>query len=144
MNYPRFIGDFALTPGADLQINDPAIQHQLLKVLRLRQGEILILSDGQMHEAKCKISNIGKNGVTVKVISISENKNELAIPITLCCAILKKENFLFIGPEGGWNEEEINYAKKNRAEIIALSHLTYRAETAAIVVCHLAAASAII
>ena len=40
---------------------------------------------------------------------------------------------IFIGPEGGFTEDEINFAKENGAEIISISPLTLRGETAAIV-----------
>ncbi len=40
---------------------------------------------------------------------------------------------LFIGPEGGYTEKEINWAKENGMEITSISPLTLRGETAAIV-----------
>lgn len=40
--------------------------------------------------------------------------------------------FIFIGPEGGWTEREIEEFKKSGAEIFSLGKLTLRAETAAI------------
>ncbi len=44
---------------------------------------------------------------------------------------------IFIGPEGGWSEEEVTLAKKNNFEIVSLGKLTLRAETAAIVASYL-------
>lgn len=49
----------------------------------------------------------------------------------------KQKIGLFIGPEGGWDEKEIELAKKNNFIIIKLSSLTFRAETAAIIVSYL-------
>jgi 16S rRNA (uracil1498-N3)-methyltransferase len=40
---------------------------------------------------------------------------------------------MFIGPEGGWDKSEIDFAKKNELKIFSLGKLTLRAETAAIV-----------
>lgn len=40
---------------------------------------------------------------------------------------------IFIGPEGGFTEEENNFAKENNYEIQSLGKLTLRAETAAII-----------
>ncbi len=40
---------------------------------------------------------------------------------------------IFIGPEGGWNLQEIEAAKIAGFEIISLGKLTFRAETAAII-----------
>lgn len=40
---------------------------------------------------------------------------------------------LFIGPEGGWDTEELEFAKNNKFEILNFGKLTLRAETAAII-----------
>lgn len=40
---------------------------------------------------------------------------------------------IFIGPEGGWEDSEIELAKKHQCKIVTLGNLTLRAETAAIV-----------
>lgn len=45
---------------------------------------------------------------------------------------------IFIGPEGGWTEEEIKIAKNARFQIVSLGRLTLRSETAAIVGSYLA------
>lgn len=44
---------------------------------------------------------------------------------------------IFIGPEGGWSEEELKLFKENNFKIINLGKLILRAETAAIVASHL-------
>lgn len=41
---------------------------------------------------------------------------------------------LFIGPEGGWDDEEIKSAKENNFKIISLGNLILRAETAAAII----------
>jgi len=45
---------------------------------------------------------------------------------------------IWIGPEGGWSENEIKIAKQEKFRIISLSSLTFRAETAAIIASYLA------
>lgn len=45
---------------------------------------------------------------------------------------------IFVGPEGGFTEEEINLAKSSNFSISSLGTLTFRAETAAIVASYLA------
>ena len=45
---------------------------------------------------------------------------------------------IYIGPEGGFTENEINLAKENKIEIKNLGQLTLRGETAAIIACYLA------
>lgn len=44
---------------------------------------------------------------------------------------------IFIGPEGGWDEEEVNLAEEKNFQIVSLGKLTLRAETAAIVASYL-------
>lgn len=51
----------------------------------------------------------------------------------------RKHIGVFIGPEGGWEEEEIKIAKKNKFKVASLGKLTLRSETAAIIVSYLAA-----
>lgn len=45
----------------------------------------------------------------------------------------RKKIGLFIGPEGGWSENEKQIAKENGFHFVKLSLLTFRAETAAII-----------
>jgi 16S rRNA (uracil1498-N3)-methyltransferase len=45
---------------------------------------------------------------------------------------------IYIGPEGGFTDQEIQLAKKNKIEIKNLGQLTLRGETAAIIACYLA------
>ena len=45
---------------------------------------------------------------------------------------------IFIGPEGGWTEEEITLAKENDFKIVSLGKLNLRGETAAIIASYLA------
>ncbi len=46
---------------------------------------------------------------------------------------------LFIGPEGGWDEEEIEMAKKAGCALVSLGSLVLRGETAATIATYLAA-----
>jgi 16S rRNA (uracil1498-N3)-methyltransferase len=44
---------------------------------------------------------------------------------------------VFIGPEGGWSQEEIQLVKDKKFKILSLGKLTFRSETAAIVASYL-------
>jgi len=223
----RFINNFDLTAQAGLSQKQleitGEIAHQIIKVLKLKVGEKIELSNGKHISAIAYICKIDKKSVWVKILETREEKRE-SKKVTLFCAILKKENFelvvqkttecgidkivpiitsrtiktglnlerlkkiakeaseqsrcstvpeilepisfekslelvkenddnilfdisgskfannhnlkpinLFIGPEGGWTEDEIKKAQNLDFKIISLGKLTLRAETAAIV-----------
>lgn len=46
---------------------------------------------------------------------------------------------VFIGPEGGWTDKELDTARENNFQIVSLGKLVLRAETAAIIAVYLAA-----
>jgi len=48
---------------------------------------------------------------------------------------------IWIGPEGGWDEEEVKLVQEKNFQIVSLGKLTLRAETAAIVASYLAASA---
>ena len=60
--------------------------------------------------------------------SISSIENELESAKSIA---------IFIGPEGGWHEDEIKNAKFHKFPVINISPFTLRAETAAIIATHL-------
>ncbi|MBI3075088.1 MAG: 16S rRNA (uracil(1498)-N(3))-methyltransferase [Parcubacteria group bacterium] len=53
--------------------------------------------------------------------------------------ISKRKTGIFIGPEGGWSDEEAEQTKAAGFRIVSLGPLTLRAETAAIIATYLAA-----
>ncbi|MGB9763273.1 MAG: RsmE family RNA methyltransferase [Minisyncoccia bacterium] len=209
-----------------LRIIDEKIIKQWLKVLRLKEGDEVILINGQNQEALVKLINISHDFIEGEIIEVRKNQNEPKIETYLYCSILKKENFelvvqkatevgvkeiiplitsrtiklnlnqkrlekivqeaaeqagrgivplinnpvnfenaiqfarnndlnilfdpegtkftkniiknknkigVFIGPEGGWDDKEIDLAQRNNFKIISLGKLILRAETAAII-----------
>jgi len=231
MRLNRFFLDFQ--PEAKIvRILDKEIIHQIRNVLRLKEGNEVIIFNNNLKEALTKIVKIDKNFLDLEILEIKENLIEPKREVILNCAILKKENFelvvqkvveigikeivplitertvkinlnferlekiikeaseqsgrgklpliskpidfekaivlnrgnanlffdvkgnkfipsllkdfnnkkigLFIGPEGGWDEKELALAKNKGFKIVNLSPLTFRAETAAIIVCYLA------
>ncbi|MBI5420731.1 MAG: 16S rRNA (uracil(1498)-N(3))-methyltransferase [Parcubacteria group bacterium] len=225
MRVPRFFVSFALHEDR-IEIRDGDIVHQIVRVLRMHDGQELILCNGDGNDVRVWILGSTKDIVTVEVIGREKNENELVNSVVLYCSILKRENFewvaqkateigvkeivplvtqhtvklelkeerlkkiiqeaaeqsgrsvlpklqipmgfeqamneaklngvtlffditgkvfdkklmkgeqkinIFIGPEGGWSEEEVETAKKNKFIFVNLGKLTLRAETAAIV-----------
>lgn len=92
MRLHRFIGEFNLT-SEHLIIDDAELVAQLAKVLRLKEGDGVILCDGRGYEAKASIRSIRPMSVS---FHLEKKKRVLADSqreVTLYCSILKRENF---------------------------------------------------
>lgn len=96
MRYNRFFGsaswriDFS---KETIKSSDEELINQLKNVLRLNNGDEIILCDGKLNEASCVIENIGRNEVIFKVIRVWQNNKEFIKDIILYCSVLKRENF---------------------------------------------------
>ena len=66
---------------------------QISRVLRLKIGEQIILSDGELNEKLVEIKEISKNFIEGIVLKSYKNENEAEVYGILYCAILKRENF---------------------------------------------------
>ncbi len=92
MRLHRFIVDTDLSRTA-AAVSDPELCHQLGKVLRLTPGDQLILVDGRGAEATCVIESLDAKTLRVKVAEKRPVDTEPSRHVTLCCSILKRENF---------------------------------------------------
>jgi 16S rRNA (uracil1498-N3)-methyltransferase len=230
MKKHRFIGNFDLTKKKAIT-TDVEIINQLKNVLRLKAGELFLISDGQGREANAQIVVLQNKLVEFEIEDAHRIDNEPSVTGTLYCSILKRENFelvvqkateigvkkiqplttartvklnlrddrlkkiakeaaeqsgrvivpeicqpikfelavkksidndvnfffdqniskepphdvrivdtagIFIGPEGGWTEQEQALAEHFRFHFANLGKLTLRAETAAIIASYLA------
>lgn len=79
------------------------------------------------------ISKINKNDLNLFFDPRGQNFKEI-----LNLVSNNKKINIFIGPEGGWSSDEINLARKNNFEIVSLSNLIFRSETAAQISLYLA------
>jgi len=230
MRLNRFFGSASWRIDFNNEIiksSDRDLINQIKNVLRLKEGDEIILCDGKSYEANCFIESLDKNEAVFKVLKINKNNNEFKHEIILYCSLLKRENFelvvqkaielgvarivpvitartiklglkqdrlekiikeaaeqsgrgispilsdcmgfkdalgdakgndlniffeigeksfgnskidflknkkigVFIGPEGGWENEEFELAKKEGFEILSFSSFVLRAETAVI------------
>ena len=207
-------------------VTDRDTLNQIKRVLRLRVGERVIFLDGSGKEYESEISELNPESLRAEILSVSENKNEPELKITICQALCKKDKFewilqkgtevgaadfipvlagrsektglnferaekilkeaaeqsergiipklaqiqkfedvlksakgkkilldksgvpikdfllspvtgemlnVFIGPEGGWTDEELEMAKENNAKIVSLGSRVLRTETAGLV-----------
>ncbi len=92
MRTNRFFGNFDLK-AETIRSSDEELINQLKNVLRLNNGDELILCDGKLNEASCVIENIGRNEAVFRVVKVWENKKEFSKDIVLYCSVLKRENF---------------------------------------------------
>ncbi len=91
----RFFVSFNIQ-GDTIEIQDKEIVHQIVRVLRLREGEEVILCDGNMNEVRTWIIGLTKDTVTVQVLERRVNMGEPKCDVILYCALLKRENFEWV------------------------------------------------
>ena len=77
------IGDENITiEGSDV--------NHIKNVLRMREGETILVSDGNDHEYVCNITELSDT-VTAKIVEVNEQKRELPIKVTLFQALPKSD-----------------------------------------------------
>ncbi len=91
MKIHRFIGSYDLAKN-EVEITDQKTIKQIRSVLRLKEGEKIVLSDGKGTEAEVELVSITSSLVTGTVLETRDIKNEGRV-VSLYLAILKKENF---------------------------------------------------
>jgi len=92
MKIHRFIGDFDLNQK-ELEFKDKEIVNQINKVLKLKEGENIELSDGKNSNALAVIKQLDKNYISVRIEKTWKSEEQIKNNVTLFCAVLKKENF---------------------------------------------------
>lgn len=92
MKIHRFIGNFSITKNT-VSLTDQELVHQILRVLKLRVGEKIIVSDGMGNEILGTIETILKTEVRLEIESKNTNLNEPQQFVTLYLSVLKKDNF---------------------------------------------------
>jgi 16S rRNA (uracil1498-N3)-methyltransferase len=78
---PRFYCPFPLAPGATVELPAEAAHHAA-KVLRMGQGDAIVLFDGRGGEWTGRLARVGKT-VTVALESFDETEREPPIALTL-------------------------------------------------------------
>ncbi len=91
MRLNRFIGNFKVS-GNNINIDEKEVIRQIRDILKMKKGELLILSDGAGIEIKGEIIEIAKSSVNIKILNQTKLKDTGA-KVNLYLAILKKENF---------------------------------------------------
>jgi 16S rRNA (uracil1498-N3)-methyltransferase len=96
MRLHRFFVEAPLDAGPIVSIKDRDLCHQITRVLRLERGDALILLDGNGHEARGEIITITPKHIEVRIGERSEVEIKPQRTVTLCCAVLKRENFSMV------------------------------------------------
>ena len=118
----RFFIDEDLYGDGDITLTDEEFVIQIKKVLRLKNGDSVLLLDNSGKEYEVKIKDFNNSGVEVEVVNISENKNEPELKITLYQSLCKKDKFEWVLQKG----TEIGVTKfipviANRSEKLGLN-----------------------
>ena len=92
MKKHRFIGNFNLS-SEHLIVDDVELSSQLAKVLRLKEGDEVVLCDGRGFEAHAEIRSLRKMSVSFRLRTKYQVETEPEKRVTLYCSILKRENF---------------------------------------------------
>ncbi len=96
MRLHRFFVGTAFDRDRETDLTDGDLVHQLSSVLRLREGSSLVLLDGKGNEADAEIVSVGKKAVRVRVGAARTSGREAERDVTLCCAVLRRENFEWV------------------------------------------------
>lgn len=78
--------------GGNIKLRDGELRHAV-KVLRLRQGDELFITDGLGALYRCRIQNMGKKMAGLSVLDV-ENEEPLTPELTLCIGLIKKRDRL--------------------------------------------------
>lgn len=95
MRLHRFCIGSPLETGTRM-VDDETIVHQMTKVLRLNIGDEVIVMDGKGQEAHATITRLEKKSLTLTVDEVTIAKTESTKQVTLCCSVLKRENFEWV------------------------------------------------
>lgn len=82
--------------SAELHVADRGIIHQAFAVLKLREGESVILCDGRGMEALGVIAEVSKDALVVRLEAPHASESEPGVSVTLYAAVVKRDNFELI------------------------------------------------
>jgi len=92
----RFFIAQKIGDASEITVSDKDIYHQIVRVLRRREGDVVEMLDNSGFEYRCVIQNIGKSDLTLSVESKKLNLAEPEIYVTLYQSLLKKDKMEWI------------------------------------------------
>jgi 16S rRNA (uracil1498-N3)-methyltransferase len=90
MSLPFFYVDAGLAEGALIEPGEDTAKH-MVQVLRMREGDRAILTDGRGHSAECTIVSATRGSCTLRADSITET-HKRSNEVTLAISLLKNAN----------------------------------------------------
>jgi 16S rRNA (uracil1498-N3)-methyltransferase len=95
MRQIRIHVDFPLAVGAEVTLPESAAEH-VVRVLRLRRGEPIVLFNGDGREYPAKLVELGKRAATAVIHAVAEVDREPMLRLTLAQSIARGEKMDWI------------------------------------------------
>lgn len=93
----RFFIEQKINEGqAEIIISDIALIHQIIKVLRKKIGDKVLILDNSGFEYECEIRQAAKKLILLRISKKSANQNEPKTTVALFQSLLKKQNMDFV------------------------------------------------
>lgn len=96
MKIHRFFIDQKIENQEEISLTNPELLHQMNKVLRLKEGDAVVLLDGSGKEFHGKIGIITKQVSSIYKENVTLSTDEKDVAVKLCPAILKKDKFEWV------------------------------------------------
>ena len=91
----RFFAEPSEIGEKEIRLTGPDVNH-IRKVLRMREGEEILISDGQGRDFHCRIEAIEEEEVTARILWVLDGNAELASDFTLFQGLPKGDKMEFI------------------------------------------------
>lgn len=92
----RFFINQPIEQGKEITLTDAGITHQFAHVLRLKEGDTVVLLDGEGNEGDAVIQSITKKSITLALGRCVRNVNEPLTAVTLYQSVLKKDKMEWV------------------------------------------------
>ena len=92
MRLHRFFTALPIEEGKINYLPDPAIVHQVTRVLKLEPGDKTVFFDGSGREYESEIVSLGKKTLEFRVLKTSKIKTHSPLKLSLAFSLIKKDN----------------------------------------------------
>ncbi len=96
MRLHRFYTTEKIGLQKEITIQSAEMVNQVRRVFRLKSGDSVIMFDGSGSDYECRISDFGKESITLDIDSSTRSRFMPEREIVLCAAVVKKDTFEWI------------------------------------------------